>query len=59
MQHAQAWTSAVVAAGHQPITAPDAVLTPVITSDVAKVTEVAGAAKSALVLGGVAAATYQ
>jgi len=59
MQHAQAWNSAIVAAGHQPIAGPDPVLTPIITADFAKVTDVAGAAKLALMLEDVAAATYQ
>jgi hypothetical protein len=58
-QHAQAWNSAIVAAGHQAITAPDPVLTPVITKDFAKVTNVTGAAQLALMLEDVAAATYQ
>ncbi len=58
-QHAQAWNSAIVAAGHQAITAPDRVLTPAITKDFAKVTDVTGAAKLALMLEDVAAATYQ
>ncbi len=58
-QHAQAWNSAIVAAGHQAITAPDRVLTPVVTKDFAKVTDVTGAAKLALMLEDVAAATYQ
>jgi hypothetical protein len=58
-QHAQAWNSAIVAAGHQAITTPDPVLTPVITADFAKVTDVTGAAKLALMLEDVAAATYQ
>jgi hypothetical protein len=58
-QHAQAWNSAIVAAGHKAITVPDPVLTPVITADFAKVTDVAGAAKLALMLEDVAAATYQ
>ncbi len=58
-QHAQAWNSAIVAAGHPAITSPDPVLTPVITADFAKVTDVTGAAKLALMLEDVAAATYQ
>jgi hypothetical protein len=58
-QHAQAWNSAIVAAGHKAITAPDPVLTPVITADFGKVTDVTGAAKLALMLEDVAAATYQ
>jgi len=58
-QHAQAWNSAIVAAGHQAVTTPDAVLTPVVTKDFAKVTDVTGAAKLALMLEDIAAATYQ
>jgi hypothetical protein len=58
-QHAQAWNSAIVAAGHRAISAPDPVLTPVITADFAKVTNVTGAAMLALKLEEVAAATYQ
>jgi hypothetical protein len=58
-QHGQAWNSAIVAAGHPAVTAPDPVLTPVITADFAKVTDVTGAAKLALMLEDVAAATYQ
>jgi hypothetical protein len=58
-QHAQAWNSAIVAAGHPAVTAPDPVLTPVIVADFKKVTDVTGAAKLALTLEDVAAATYQ
>jgi len=58
-QHAQAWNSAIVAAGHPAVTATDPVLTPVITADFAKVTDVPGAANLALMLENVAAETYQ
>ena len=58
-QHAQAWNSAIVAAGHAAVTAPDPVLVPVVTKDFAKVTNVTGAAKLALMLEDIAAATYQ
>ena len=58
-QHAQAWNSAITAAGHPAVTTPDPVLTPVITADFKKVTDVAGAARLALMLEEVAAATYQ
>ncbi len=58
-QHAQAWNSAIVAAGHPAITATDPVLTPVVTKDFAKVTDVSGAAMLALTLEDAAAATYQ
>jgi hypothetical protein len=58
-QHAQAWNSAIVAAGHPAITETDPVLTPVITADFAKVTDVPGAANLALTLENGAAQTYQ
>jgi hypothetical protein len=58
-QHAQAWNSAIVAAGHPAVTKPDPVLVPVVTKDFAKVTDVTGAAKLALMLEDIAAATYQ
>jgi hypothetical protein len=58
-QHAQAWNSAIVAAGHSAVTTTDPVLTPVITADFKRVTDVAGAAKLALMLEDTAAATYQ
>ncbi len=57
-QHAQAWNSAIVAAGHSAITKPDPVLVPVVTKDFAKVTDITGAAKLALMLEDIAAATY-
>ena len=57
-QHDQAWNSAIVAAGHTAITKPDPVLVPVVTKDFAKVTNVTGAAKLALMLEDIAAATY-
>ncbi|HEV3366127.1 MAG TPA: ferritin-like domain-containing protein [Acidimicrobiales bacterium] len=58
-QHAQAWNSAITAAGHSAITTPDPVLIPVVTAAFKKVTNVTGAAKLALMLEDVAAATYQ
>ena len=58
-QHAQAWNSAITGAGHAAIATPDPVLTPVITADFKKVTDVPGAAKLALMLEEVAGATYQ
>jgi hypothetical protein len=58
-QHAAAWNSAIVAAGHAAVTAPDAALVPTVTKDFAKVTDVTGAAKLALTLEDIAAATYQ
>jgi hypothetical protein len=58
-QHAQAWNSAIVAAGHPAVTGPDTVLVPVVDKAFAKVTNVTGAAQLALMLEGIAAATYQ
>jgi hypothetical protein len=58
-QHAAAWNSAIVAAGHPAVTGPDAALVPTVNADFAKVTDVTGAAKLALTLEDVAAATYQ
>jgi hypothetical protein len=58
-QHAQAWNSAIVAAGHPAITGPDQTLVPVVDKAFAKVTNVTGAAELALTLEDIAAATYQ
>jgi len=58
-QHAQAWNSAIVAAGHPAITGPDQALVPTVNKAFAKVTDVAGAAKLALMLEEIAGATYQ
>ena len=58
-QHAAAWNSAITAAGHPPITTTDPVLTPIVVADFKKVTNITGAAKLALTLEDVAAATYQ
>jgi hypothetical protein len=58
-QHAQAWNSAIVAAGHKAITTTDPVLTPIVVADFKKVKDVTGAAKLALTLEDDAAATYQ
>jgi hypothetical protein len=58
-QHAQAWNSAIVAAGHPAVTTPDAALVATATKDFAKVTNVTGAAKLALTLEDIAAATHQ
>lgn len=58
-QHAQAWNSAIVAAGHAAVTGPDQALVPTVDSAFAKVTDVSGAAKLALTLEDIAAATYQ
>ncbi len=58
-QHAAAWNSAIVAAGHKAITTTDPVLTPIVTKDFAKVTDLTGAAELALTLEEDAGATYQ
>jgi len=58
-QHAEAWNSAITASGHPAITGPDAALVPTVNSAFAKVTDVTGAAKLALMLEDIAAATYQ
>ena len=58
-QHAQAWNSAIVAAGHPAVTGPDQALVPTVDKAFAKVTDVTGAAQLALMLEDVAAATYQ
>ncbi len=58
-QHAQAWNSAIIAAGHKAVTGPDKALVPTVTQTFAQVTDVAGAAKLALTLENVAAQTYQ
>ena len=58
-QHASAWNSAITAAGHSAITVPDPALVPTVNTAFAKVTDVVGAAQLALMLEGIAAATYQ
>ena len=58
-QHAQAWNSAIMAAGHPAVTGPDKALVPTVDRAFAKVTDVTGAAKLALSLEDIAAATYQ
>ena len=58
-QHASAWNSAIVAAGHPAVTVPDPALVPTVNAAFAKVTDVVGAAQLALMLEGIAAATYQ
>jgi len=57
-QHAAAWNSAIVAAGHPAVTGPDQALVPTVDKAFAQVTDVAGAAKLALTLEDIAAATY-
>jgi hypothetical protein len=58
-QHAAAWNSAITAAGHPAVTGPDQALVPTVDKAFAKVTDVTGAAKLALTLEDIAAATYQ
>ena len=58
-QHAQAWNSAITAAGHPAVTGPDKALVPTVDTAFAKVTDVGGAAKLALMLEDIAGATYQ
>jgi hypothetical protein len=58
-QHASAWNSAIVAAGRPAVTVPDPALVPTVNAAFAKVTDVVGAAQLALMLEGIAAATYQ
>ena len=58
-QHAAAWNSAITAAGHPAVTGPDHALVPTVDKAFAKVTDVTGAAKLALTLEDIAAATYQ
>ena len=58
-QHAQAWNSAITAAGHPAVTGPDKALVPTVDKAFAKVTDVTGAAQLALTLESIAAATYQ
>jgi hypothetical protein len=58
-QHAAAWNSAITQAGHAAIMVPDPALVPTVNAAFAQVTDVVGAAKLALMLEGIAAATYQ
>jgi Ferritin-like domain len=56
--HAAAWNAVVSSGGYKPITAPNAALSATINAAFAKVTDIAGVAKLALVLEDAAAATY-
>lgn len=56
--HAAAWNSVLVKVGYRPVTAANPVYAKVVDADFAKVTDVVGVAKLALVLENVAAATY-
>lgn len=53
------WNEVLVAAGAPEVTEPNADLDPVVAAEFAKVTDVVGAAKLALMLEQIAAATYQ
>jgi hypothetical protein len=57
--HLDAWNKVLVAAGAPEVTEPNATLKPTVDSEFAKVTDVGGAAKLALMLEQIAAATYQ
>lgn len=57
--HAKAWNSALTAAGKQPVTATDPVLTPQVNTAFAKVTTVSQLAQLALLIENIAAQTYQ
>ncbi len=58
-QHAAAWNAILTGAGKQPVTITEPTLTPVVTKQFAKVTDVTGLAELALELENVAAQTYQ
>ncbi len=57
-QHRDAWNKVLSGAGRSPITAPNAKLKPTVDAEFAKVKDVAGAAKLALMLEDIAAQTY-
>ncbi len=57
--HAQAWNSALKAAGRPAVTATDPVLTPTVNAAFAKVTNVSQLAQLALLVENIAAQTYQ
>jgi Ferritin-like domain len=56
--HLDAWNKVLTGAGSAAVTEPDATLKPTVDAEFAKVTDVAGAAKLALMLEQIAAATY-
>jgi len=56
--HAAAWNAVVSSGGYKPITAPNAAIAVTVNAAFAKVTDIAGVAKLALVLEDAAAATY-
>ncbi len=57
-EHLNAWNKVVTSAGGAQVTEPDAKLKPVVDAEFAKVKDVAGAAKLALMLEQIAAQTY-
>ena len=57
--HLDAWNKVLKAAGAPEVTAPNAKLKPVVDEAFGKVTDVVGAARLALLLEQIAAATYQ
>jgi len=56
--HLDAWNKVLTGAGSAAVTEPDATLKPTVDAEFAKVTDVAGAAKLALMLEQIASATY-
>lgn len=57
-EHLDAWNKVLSGAGTDEVTEPDATLKPIVDAEFAKVTDVAGAAKLALMLEQIASATY-
>ncbi len=57
-EHLDAWNKVITGAGGAAVTAPNAKLKPVVDAEFAKVTDVGGAAKLALMLEQIAAQTY-
>ena len=57
-EHLDAWNKVLSGAGVAEVTEPDATLKPTVDAEFAKVTDVAGAAKLALMLEQIASATY-
>jgi hypothetical protein len=57
--HAQAWNSALTAAGKAPVTATDPALTPTVNTAFGKVTNASELAQLALLIENIAAQTYQ
>ncbi len=57
-EHLDAWNGVITAAGGAEVTKPNATLKPTVDAELAKVKDVAGAAKLALLLEQIASATY-